>query len=147
MEHDDMFWVTFLEMARITRPGGHIYINTPSNGVVHRYPMDCWRFYPDSGRALANWAKRQGMPVLLLEAMTLRRRQVFWNDCVLVFRREPGPDQALPERTLAASFPDALNIYQHARETLGNPSEATEDMAIIRQLSQRLRAVIQAVKG
>lgn len=146
MEHDDMFWLTFLEMARITRPGGHIYINTPSNGVVHRYPMDCWRFYPDSGRGLANWANRQGLPVLLLEAMTLRRKRVFWNDCVLVFRREPGPDPALPARTLADRFPDALNVYQHGQEGLRNAAEPTEDMMIIRMLTQRLRALMQGAK-
>jgi SAM-dependent methyltransferase len=57
-EHDPCFWMTFLEMCRATRDGGFIYINAPSNGVVHRYPQDNWRFYPDSGRALAEEARR-----------------------------------------------------------------------------------------
>ena len=43
-EHDDFFWNTFLEMVRITRPGGAVYINSPSNGPYHRYPVDNWRF-------------------------------------------------------------------------------------------------------
>jgi hypothetical protein len=38
-EHDPIFWMTFLELCRITKPGGFIYINAPSNGVVHRHPM------------------------------------------------------------------------------------------------------------
>jgi SAM-dependent methyltransferase len=139
MEHDGMFWLTFLEMARITRPGGHIYINTPSNGAVHRYPRDCWRFYPDSGLALEAWGRRQGLPVLLLEAMTLRRRRDIWNDCVLVFRREPGPLPALPARPLADRFPDAMNVRLHGQEGLRNATPFTEDMSIIGQLAARLR--------
>src|SRR3982750_82046 len=51
-EHDMAFWRTFLEMCRKAKPGGHIYISAPSNGKVHRYPRDCWRFYPDAGSAL-----------------------------------------------------------------------------------------------
>lgn len=50
LEHDPMFWLTFLEMCRILRHGGYIYINGP----YHGYPYDHWRFYPDSGMALAN---------------------------------------------------------------------------------------------
>jgi SAM-dependent methyltransferase len=142
MEHDGMFWLTFLEMARITRPGGHIYVNAPSNGAVHRYPVDCWRFYPDSGQALEKWAAREGKPVLLLEAMTLRRRRDIWNDCVMVFRREPGPEPALPARPLADAFPDAMNVRLHGRAELRNPQMLTEDMAIIRQLVARLKGML-----
>ncbi len=140
MEHDGMFWLTFLEMVRILRPGGVLYVNAPSNGVVHRYPVDCWRFYPDSGAALAKWAARQGMPVLLLEAMTLRRQRDIWNDCVMVFRREPVHEPALPARPLAARFPDAMNVRMHGDTALRNPSQLTEDMAIIRALRQRMAA-------
>lgn len=39
-EHDPAFWDSFREMCRITRPGGFIYVNAPSNGHVHRYPRD-----------------------------------------------------------------------------------------------------------
>ncbi len=46
LEHDQMFWVTFLEMLRVTRTGGYLYLNTPSNGAYHSYPYDNWRFYP-----------------------------------------------------------------------------------------------------
>src|SRR5258708_7201606 len=56
LEHDPCFWLTFLEMVRETKEGGFIYVNAPSNRAIHRYPADNWRFYPDSGRALAKWA-------------------------------------------------------------------------------------------
>jgi hypothetical protein len=43
-------------MCRIVRPGGLIFLLAPSRGPEHRYPVDCWRFYPDGFRALAKWA-------------------------------------------------------------------------------------------
>ncbi len=144
MEHDALFWLTFLEMARITRPGGYIYVNAPSNGAVHRYPVDCWRFYPDSGLALEKWAAREGRPVLLLEAMTLRRQRDIWNDCVLVFRREPAPEAAAPPRRMADLFPDAMNVRLHGEAALRNPQAFTEDMSIIRRLVARLKSLAPA---
>lgn len=54
-EHDPLFWLTIKEMARVTKHQGFIYISAPSTGSVHRYPMDCWRFYPDCWKALMRW--------------------------------------------------------------------------------------------
>ncbi|MFL5257242.1 MAG: methyltransferase domain-containing protein, partial [Rhodopila sp.] len=67
-EHDVCFWDTFLELVRILRPGGLLYVNVPSNGAFHRYPLDCWRFYPDAGVALARWACRRGLQIALVES-------------------------------------------------------------------------------
>ena len=54
-EHIEFFWLTWLEMARILKPGGRIFLLAPSRGYEHRHPQDCWRFYPDSYRALASY--------------------------------------------------------------------------------------------
>src|SRR5690242_17879182 len=43
-EHSEMFWLLFLEILRILKPEGVFYLNVPSNGIFHRYPVDCWRF-------------------------------------------------------------------------------------------------------
>ena len=51
-EHNPFFWVTMAEIARILVPGGYACIIAPGGGKVHRFPMDCWRFYPDSWGAL-----------------------------------------------------------------------------------------------
>lgn len=56
-EHCEFFWLTIQDMARIIKPGGYILAITPSTGPVHRYPVDCWRFYPDAYAALSKWAK------------------------------------------------------------------------------------------
>jgi len=88
MEHSELFWLSFLEMVRILKPGGLLYINTPSNGNFHRYPVDCWRFYPDSGRALQKWAQLNNHNILLLESFTGDQHGDIWNDFVGIFLKE-----------------------------------------------------------
>jgi SAM-dependent methyltransferase len=67
-EHSEMFWLVLLEIMRVLKPRGLFYLNVPSAGSFHRYPVDCWRFYPDSGRALVQWSKRSGGNAELLES-------------------------------------------------------------------------------
>jgi SAM-dependent methyltransferase len=88
-EHADFFWLTFLEMVRICKPGGYIYVNSPSNGYVHRHPVDCWRFYPDAGQALAKWAERNGQTVELVETFMGEPDAdvAHWIDWVAVWRK------------------------------------------------------------
>lgn len=87
-EHIEFFWLTMLEVARIMRPGGLCCLVAPSSGFEHRYPVDCWRFYPDGMRALARYA---GLEVL--EAYAEWDKEKFptmdptWQDCVLVARK------------------------------------------------------------
>jgi predicted SAM-dependent methyltransferase len=85
LEHCEMFWVMFLEMVRVVKPGGLIYINVPSNGDFHRWPVDCWRFYPDSGKALETWARHNGHDMVMLESFVGNQDQDIWNDFVTVF--------------------------------------------------------------
>lgn len=54
-EHIDFFWITALEIARVLKPGGWCCIIAPSSGAEHKYPVDCWRFYPDGFSALARY--------------------------------------------------------------------------------------------
>lgn len=71
-EHSEMFWLSYLECLRILKPGGIMYCNAPSNMMFyHRYPLDCWRFMPDSARALQTWARHQGYNVAVMETFTV----------------------------------------------------------------------------
>ena len=90
-EHDACFWMTFLEMCRILKPGGLIYINAPSAGFYHGYPGDCWRFYPDSWKALVSWAEEHGYTMTIVESYTDPRGE--WKDAVGVFKKMPSPAQ------------------------------------------------------
>lgn len=53
-EHAWNFWALFAEMVRVCRVDGLIIVIAPSDGSEHRYPVDCYRFLPDSFRALAD---------------------------------------------------------------------------------------------
>ena len=84
-EHVEFFWLTYLEILRILKPNGLFYLNVPSNGDFHRWPSDCWRFYPDSGNALINWAKRNNLKPILLESfISDQYLECAWNDYVSI---------------------------------------------------------------
>ena len=70
-EHSELFWLTFLEGMRIIKPDGVMYVNAPTLWDYHAYPVDCWRFYPDAGKALETWCKYNGMNSVLLESFIL----------------------------------------------------------------------------
>ncbi|MFN3480499.1 MAG: glycosyltransferase, partial [Thermodesulfovibrionales bacterium] len=55
-EHIEYPWLTIREMKKKLKVGGIICIIAPSRGPEHRYPVDCWRYYPDGFKALAKWA-------------------------------------------------------------------------------------------
>jgi SAM-dependent methyltransferase len=84
-EHDECFWMTFLEMSRIVKPGGYIYINAPSSGFYHGFPGDCWRFFADAGKALTKWANKNGHNIQLVETYIDSRGE--WKDNVSIYRK------------------------------------------------------------
>ena len=128
-EHDQMFWLTFLEMVRVTKPRGYIYLNVPSNGIYHPYPVDNWRFYPDAALALQRWARRKGKKVTLVECFTARRKQDIWNDYVMIFSKEKNRSGA--RSRLVDKFPDSFNIRCSSSRTIENFREETEDQILL----------------
>lgn len=88
-EHDTMFWVSFLEICRVIRPSGYFYINAPSNGPYHAYPVDNWRFYLDAWKALVEWGKYNNYNIELIESYIdpVKSACGNWNDSVGIFRK------------------------------------------------------------
>ena len=134
-EHDRFFWTSFAEMCRITRPGGFIYVQAPSNGPFHRYPRDYWRFYPDSGLALQDWGKSLGYDVYLVESFVADREEDFWNDFVAVF--QIGAPLARPDDKFIHSFLRARNIHRFDVVEIMNETAEVEDLAVIAALRNR----------
>jgi SAM-dependent methyltransferase len=135
-EHAEMFWLVFLEIMRILKPRGLFYLNAPSNGDFHRWPVDCWRFYPDSGRALVTWAKRNGIKPALLESYTSVQIGDQWNDFVAVFVKDEDAASLFPRRILNAKT-DISNGLIHGQDNFLKPSLMPEDkrkMAVIKQI-------------
>jgi len=106
LEHNEFFWLTFLEMARVLKPGGMMVHIVPSRGAEHRDPQDCWRFYRDGMTALAKWSglevveattdwsshhfayweQRKSNRVKELRK-TMRKKDTVWGDTVGVLRK------------------------------------------------------------
>lgn len=107
-EHSEMFWLIFLEIMRVLKPTGLFYLNVPSNGPFHRYPVDCWRFYPDSGNALVKWANMNNNNAVLLESFISKRYRRIWNDYVAVFLKDKGSLGLYSERIIHIK-PDLYN--------------------------------------
>ena len=126
VEHAEFFWLSFLEMMRILKPSGLLYLNAPSNGAFHRHPMDCWRFYPDSGRALQHWANRNGLDSLLLETFIGVQHSDIWNDWVAVFVKDKEFLSAHPKRMLH-SIRDFTNGFIAGDSDIRNFSRFPED--------------------
>jgi len=81
LEHVDYFWASAFEIARVLRPGGVAALIAPSAGPEHRYPLDCWRFYPDGFDSLARFVGFDR-----LEVYTDWGREP-WADSMLVMRK------------------------------------------------------------
>ena len=95
-EHIPFPWVSFLEVCRVVRPGGLIFLVAPSRGQRHG-DVDCWRYYPDSMQALAAYARVNLVETYVDLPPSLPNGrpdyaslgQKWWGDAVGVFRK-PG---------------------------------------------------------
>jgi SAM-dependent methyltransferase len=90
-EHTEFFWLTAREIARALKTGGLLCVIAPSAGDEHRYPVDCWRVYPDGLQALARHA---GLETLECWTQWEDRPQYDnesnkWHDSVLIARKPP----------------------------------------------------------
>jgi SAM-dependent methyltransferase len=85
-EHDEMFWLTFLEMCRLIKPNEYFYICAPSEGHYHPFPGDCYRFYKDSWKALEKWGQRNNYPVKLIKGY-IDLKDDHWKDSIGIFQK------------------------------------------------------------
>lgn len=79
-EHVEFFWMLFEEIVRVVKDDGFIFLIAPSSGAIHRHPVDCYRFYPDSYYALAKYTN-----IRVLEVLHDERGP--WRDLVGVFSK------------------------------------------------------------
>ena len=88
-EHIEFFWITMLEVARVLKTGGLCCIIAPSGGPEHRYPVDCWRFYPDGFSAMAHFAGLEVIDVSTKWEPDAQYKDLSntWRDSVLICRK------------------------------------------------------------
>jgi len=130
-EHSEFFWLLFNESLRILKPTGLLYINAPSNGWYHRYPVDCWRFYPDSGVALQNWSNRSGYNCALLESFIGMRKNELWNDFTAVFVKDEANRANYPKRIQDTSIAFE-NGRRYGSEDILNHNLQSQDQDLLR---------------
>lgn len=87
-EHIPYFWITAAEIARVLAPEGLVAVISPSAGFPHRFPLDCWRFYPDAWAATCEYV---GLELLesYREPLTARKviPGIYWRDAMMVARK------------------------------------------------------------
>ncbi|MEM8569975.1 MAG: class I SAM-dependent methyltransferase [Pseudomonadota bacterium] len=119
LEHNEFFWLTFQEMVRVLKPDGLCFMIAPSRGEIHRYPADCYRFYPDGFRALAKYTSCQ-----LIDCWIDRQNP--WGDLTGVFRK----------RRVA----DTEHFDTGTIETIGGPATEAINLAVkLERVKKRLR--------
>jgi SAM-dependent methyltransferase len=128
-EHSEMFWLVFLEIMRVLKPRGLFYLNVPSAGSFHRYPVDCWRFYPDSGRALVQWSKRSGGNAELLESYT--QKGGTWQDFVGVFVKDRAFANAFPKRIVSVKTDFENGTVSDSKELINMSSTCQNDKKLL----------------
>lgn len=97
LEHSEFFWLTFLEMVRVAKPDGLIYLNAPSQGQYHDYPVDCWRFMADAPKALSKYANNfYDFNTTLLQ--TYIDPDGPWHDMVAIYCKDSNHAYKYPDR-------------------------------------------------
>lgn len=139
-EHVEFFWLMFMEVIRVLKPHGLFYLNAPTNGDYHRYPVDCWRFYPDAGSALVRWAQRNGFKPALLESFIAYQEQDIWNDFVAVFIHAESCATEYPDRMLD-QVDRYMNGKRYGERGILMHQTASEDRSLVRALSNELRHI------
>lgn len=117
LEHVEFFWVTLLEIRRVLKPGGLCCIIAPSGGPEHRYPVDCWRFFPDGMKSLARYAAFEIVDIYGQEGETgYPDGSDLWRDTVFVGRK--------PFQSPVASLRE--NVRRHLLRVLTVPRRRRE---------------------
>lgn len=87
-EHIEYIWLTMSEIYRVLKHDGLCCIIAPSNGREHKYPIDCWRIYPDGFRALAKYAKLEPIEVYTQWGQEgYEDGSDMWHDSVLIAKK------------------------------------------------------------
>lgn len=141
-EHSEFFWLLFLESLRVLKPTGLLYLNAPSNGALHRYPIDAWRFYPDAGKSLVKWARHNGLCAVLLESFIGEKSgdlmvDGMWNDFIAVVARD---ERHLPEITERMIDAETIvhSAYAHGSELTIAAVEFMPDLLLLEKQMNEL---------
>ena len=99
-EHIAYPWLTMQEIGRVLTPSGVGIIIAPNSGREHKAPMDCYRFFADGLRALAEWAGFYVWHAGVAGVPDIQGTDDWiseWNDATLVIQKPPKSMKAMKE--------------------------------------------------
>ena len=147
-EHIEFFWLTYLEILRVLKPQGILYLNTPSNGDFHRWPVDCWRFYPDSGNALVKWGNKNGYNSVMLETYTSSQYlECGWSDQVSIILKSKLHINDFKKKIIhkyknfSNGMDESKEIYQFSNKTEDQKNFGYRFYYRIRKKLQKLKII------
>lgn len=121
-EHVDYFWLTILEISRVVRKGGWVVVIAPSSGVLHRFPVDNWRIYPDGMSVIGRFA------MLEIKSVSRLAGGGIWEDTAALFQKPHWSEE--DERRFVFRRDSTIDSLQGL---ISDPSKNTYD-----QSSQRI---------
>eukprot|EP00928_Gymnodinium_smaydae_P073110 TRINITY_DN56354_c0_g1_i1.p1 TRINITY_DN56354_c0_g1~~TRINITY_DN56354_c0_g1_i1.p1 ORF type:complete len:215 (+),score=22.68 TRINITY_DN56354_c0_g1_i1:263-907(+) len=106
----DFFWLTFLEILRVTDSrDGHVFLLAPSHMQDHGHfvPPDSWRFLRDAGGSLLRWGRHSGYAGLYLLQSFVSQPTEYQQDqdCVMTFVRRALPAGVQPDQRADVRIP------------------------------------------
>ncbi len=99
-EHIAYPWLTMKEIERVLKPSGIGIIIAPNGGREHKAPIDCYRFFSDGLRSLAEWANLYVLHVGVAGVPYMRETDEWiseWNDATLVVQKHPKTKGSIEE--------------------------------------------------
>ncbi len=98
-------------------------IVAPSAGKVHRFPLDCWRFYPDSWAALCGYVGLELLETYREEPdWRIVAPGAGWGDAMMVARKPELADEVTRK-----AFYDRLDAIVATRTTTLQPQRRRAD--------------------
>lgn len=77
-----------LEISRVLKDDGICCIIAPSSGNEHKYPVDCWRFYPDGFKSLTKYTGLNKLQVYTQwDKENYPDYNPVWKDSVLICKK------------------------------------------------------------
>lgn len=119
LEHNAFFWLTFQEKVRLLADDGFIFMIAPSRGQIHRFPVDCYRFYPDAYAGLATLTN-----TVLVDCWLDDNH---WGDLVGVFRKSFNKEYGKFDAASIQSWQPASWLDAAAEPWDGRPGSQAEE--------------------
>ncbi|MFT8245964.1 methyltransferase domain-containing protein [Roseomonas sp. BN140053] len=143
-EHIEWPWLTIREIARVLRGNGLAAIVAPSAGPVHRFPVDCWRYYPDGMPALASFAGLGVVENHWSEGYAYPDC-AFWGEAFAVLQR-PAAGAASPADCAGNAAPAAASVLAATPSRDATARREAELLAQLRPFALRRQLLAETLR-